>query len=115
MQRSMLISNSFGAFSTLPASGAPDGPGGIILIAFGGQTNSHNWQETHLVRPSWSFTRYGAPRYPSGTTHFSSGYCIVTFFLKKWRSVTLNPPMIAGRSEERRVGKECRSRWWPYH
>ena len=19
------------------------------------------------------------------------------------------------RSEERRVGKECRSRWWPYH
>src|SRR5438034_5887737 len=22
---------------------------------------------------------------------------------------------IAGRSEERRVGKEWRSRWWPYH
>ena len=22
---------------------------------------------------------------------------------------------IAGRSEERRVGKECRSRWSPYH
>src|SRR5262249_59612467 len=21
----------------------------------------------------------------------------------------------ACRSEERRVGKECRSRWWPYH
>ena len=21
----------------------------------------------------------------------------------------------ATRSEERRVGKECRSRWWPYH
>src|SRR3712207_9251732 len=21
----------------------------------------------------------------------------------------------SGRSEERRVGKECRSRWWPYH
>ena len=30
------------------------------------------------------------------------------------------PPLIyqvasAGRSEERRVGKECRSRWSPYH
>src|SRR5438552_18624794 len=27
------------------------------------------------------------------------------------------PPVlkIALRSEERRVGKECRSRWWPYH
>ena len=23
--------------------------------------------------------------------------------------------MIQGRSEERRVGKECRSRWSPYH
>src|SRR5439155_24146189 len=22
---------------------------------------------------------------------------------------------MADRSEERRVGKECRSRWWPYH
>ena len=29
------------------------------------------------------------------------------------------PVMLQGhittRSEERRVGKECRSRWWPYH
>src|SRR3989442_12254909 len=25
------------------------------------------------------------------------------------------PPWGAGRSEERRVGKECRSRWSPYH
>src|SRR3712207_7688103 len=24
-------------------------------------------------------------------------------------------PAAAGRSEERRVGKECRSRWSPYH
>ena len=23
--------------------------------------------------------------------------------------------MVGGRSEERRVGKECRSRWSPYH
>src|SRR2546430_7429595 len=23
--------------------------------------------------------------------------------------------LLAVRSEERRVGKECRSRWWPYH
>ena len=22
---------------------------------------------------------------------------------------------VIDRSEERRVGKECRSRWWPYH
>ena len=24
-------------------------------------------------------------------------------------------PFVGGRSEERRVGKECRSRWSPYH
>src|SRR5206468_6957266 len=24
-------------------------------------------------------------------------------------------PIHFARSEERRVGKECRSRWWPYH
>ena len=23
--------------------------------------------------------------------------------------------LVSGRSEERRVGKECRSRWSPYH
>src|SRR5947199_10066003 len=23
--------------------------------------------------------------------------------------------LVQARSEERRVGKECRSRWWPYH
>ena len=26
-----------------------------------------------------------------------------------------NAKQIVGRSEERRVGKECRSRWSPYH
>src|SRR6266498_1974846 len=27
----------------------------------------------------------------------------------------VSAPGVAGRSEERRVGKECRSRWSPYH
>ena len=29
--------------------------------------------------------------------------------------VALEPAWIKSRSEERRVGKECRSRWSPYH
>src|SRR5882672_204742 len=28
---------------------------------------------------------------------------------------SIPPPRTNGRSEERRVGKECRSRWSPYH
>ena len=29
--------------------------------------------------------------------------------------ITEQPELVAPRSEERRVGKECRSRWSPYH
>src|SRR2546429_7847793 len=36
---------------------------------------------------------------------FSTPYCIAAGFLRG----------NVGRSEERRVGKECRSRWSPYH
>src|SRR2546428_4930862 len=31
------------------------------------------------------------------------------------RNGVLGQPMCTARSEERRVGKECRSRWSPYH
>ena len=29
--------------------------------------------------------------------------------------LALDPDRLSARSEERRVGKECRSRWSPYH
>ena len=35
--------------------------------------------------------------------------------IAEWFTVWLNQPEIFERSEERRVGKECRSRWSPYH
>ena len=35
--------------------------------------------------------------------------------LKKGKKVTLTTQKCMCRSEERRVGKECRSRWSPYH
>src|SRR2546425_11566273 len=37
---------------------------------------------------------------------------IVEHGLIEWDALTLG---FGGRSEERRVGKECRSRWSPYH
>src|SRR5689334_14443046 len=40
------------------------------------------------------------------------GLCAILFG-KLWRDAGL--PIPAARSEERRVGKECRSRWSPYH
>ena len=39
-------------------------------------------------------------------------------YLKKWNSINATYHRSSsggGRSEERRVGKECRSRWSPYH
>src|SRR5438270_8275875 len=41
--------------------------------------------------------------------------------LSQYGAEALEPACFLGdrspsyRSEERRVGKECRSRWWPYH
>ena len=36
-------------------------------------------------------------------------------FGKTWASTAAEPQYGILRSEERRVGKECRSRWSPYH
>src|SRR5262249_58395661 len=44
-----------------------------------------------------------------GICHLSAT-CIVPSGLPPVSEMTSTP-----RSEERRVGKECRSRWWPYH
>ena len=41
----------------------------------------------------------------------SKGYALFTGFAFKWYTSLLHNE----RSEERRVGKECRSRWSPYH
>src|SRR3982751_1156723 len=49
----------------------------------------------------------------------SKAHCLLTIMslelnrsLEKFREVTTD---VGPRSEERRVGKECRSRWSPYH
>ena len=34
---------------------------------------------------------------------------------KKWYATAVTDREVDFRSEERRVGKECRSRWSPYH
>src|SRR5438067_10845074 len=36
-------------------------------------------------------------------------------FLPVWFALSLLRFRLPSRSEERRVGKECRARWWPYH
>src|SRR2546426_12821603 len=56
--------------------------------AFAGDYNEKTWPQTYSDRREWDFT---------------SGEDLA------------NPGGAYLRSEERRVGKECRSRWSPYH
>ena len=43
------------------------------------------------------------------------GDAVRAFVLKGDPAVKFMPKAVEIRSEERRVGKECRSRWSPYH
>ena len=52
--------------------------------------------------------------------YLTGGTCLNRFYHDKRYSIDLdlfnhNNDFYATRSEERRVGKECRSRWSPYH
>ena len=38
-----------------------------------------------------------------------------SWMLRAIEAISATAPLVASRSEERRVGKECRSRWSPYH
>src|SRR5205814_8420912 len=62
----------------------------------------------HVYGEQWiKFMKDGVNATPLPTVN-TTGYIDHAAFLG-----TINPD--TNRSEERRVGKECRSRWWPYH
>ena len=39
----------------------------------------------------------------------------ILIFIDQFTKYLARTKLVDGRSEERRVGKECRSRWSPYH
>ena len=49
------------------------------------------------------------------TTLFWGAGATLQFLVLRWAERHLSLPLSTRRSEERRVGKECRSRWSPYH
>src|SRR3712207_6966265 len=70
----------------------------LIFSTFTG-SSADNWGYTATYGPDGSFYAGGivfASGFPTSPGAFSTSYN-------------------NGRSEERRVGKECRSRWSPYH
>ena len=54
--------------------------------------------------------------YPSDKLHIGHSYTTVACdALARFKRMQGYDVMFLTRSEERRVGKECRSRWSPYH
>src|SRR3712207_9064046 len=72
---------------------------------------AHDWKEGPVTRPK------------GGASVLRTGGQPRRSFLPLRTLRAADPPVLAGgphvtlhgRSEERRVGKECRSRWSPYH
>jgi len=52
--------------------------------------------------------------YPPGGATDVIGRIVADRLMALWKTSVV-VENISGRSEERRVGKECRSRWSPYH
>src|SRR2546430_5299911 len=66
-----------------------------IHLVFSGPVGMNNVVQTSSDLIHWTSVGPGTPA-GTGTNVFDD-------------------PLVMGRSEERRVGKECRSRWSPYH
>src|SRR3989442_15583214 len=68
------------------------------------------WNGVNPVRKEVGHVFKGNSKHMTGSQPalFHGGAC-------KCRKADNVPSRIDVRSEERRVGKECRSRWWPYH
>src|SRR5438309_7621171 len=70
-----------------------------ILVAAGDQEEIVAGHDRRGKRPTLVATRWILPR----------GCCTLAI------AMSTAPSQFEGRSEERRVGKECRSRWASYH
>src|SRR5574343_1801050 len=77
-----------------------------------------------LMRSRYSAYSTGKIDYLVSTTHPSTRHRFSKKEIEAWSKsnkwlkleiVESLPPVAEFRSEERRVGKECRSRWSPYH
>src|SRR5256885_14208110 len=71
------------------------------------EISKHQAEQFYAVHASKSFFH--------SLTDFMSSGPIVVLALEKENAIADLRKLMGARSEERRVGKECRSRWSPYH
>src|SRR2546430_10677819 len=83
---------------------------GVVIPAHPLALNSHRKLDERRQR---ALTRYYCE---SGAGGLAVGVHTTQFAIRDPRIGLFDPVLkLAVRSEERRVGKECRSRWSPYH
>ena len=90
--------------------------GKTIQVKTKGRGGSKN--EGRVVGPKWKFKPYGQCGKRVSDLFPNIGQCVddIAFIHSMTsRTNTHGPGCVFMRSEERRVGKECRSRWSPYH
>ena len=65
---------------------------------------------------AWAFcsSAHAAGECDKYTTSYDRTYCLAKLFIESDKELNEIYKALT-RSEERRVGKECRSRWSPYH
>src|SRR2546421_11898506 len=88
-------------------------PNGVIKCAKCSTERKH-----HRVtgRTAYACDHCGNHMYPlTGTVFARSTTSLKTWFYVIYLMGSTSSSLSAKRSEERRVGKECRSRWSPYH
>src|SRR2546429_3030700 len=94
---------------------------GVIVIVFGTLTLVLHDETFIKVKPTIIYGLFAAVL--AGGLVFGRSFIAIMFDQmfnltpQGWRILTLRWALffVAMRSEERRVGKECRSRWSPYH
>ena len=104
---------------------AISGPFGAVKEQASGlyaQTMAERGFLTIAFDPSYTGESGGTPRYVASPDINTEDFCAAVDFLSTHDDVDPERIGIIGicgwggmRSEERRVGKECRSRWSPYH
>ena len=86
----------------------------IAMLLAGGQGSRLYALTSNVAKPNMPFGgKYRIIDFPLSNC-VNSGIDTVGV-LTQYRPMKLNAYVGSGRSEERRVGKECRSRWSPYH
>ena len=86
----------------------------VVLLVW--RTSIKNLEKRKIKSQTFATWKYSGPARGFGyTVSWAISIQVYGIFWSKFGYKVFSFSWILGRSEERRVGKECRSRWSPYH